>query len=309
MANSDLIKKVLEILPGEVLVEKPKTDPRLRYFTPDEIELREKLADLLESADMAREASRLSLCGNRFIVLKCENEENHAKVRPGFSFCCESRICTRCSQKHANRVRRQLKEIINKIPKTGTHKFGHLMLSRKMYPGEILTPEILRTFFENVRKLINLFYPKNNNCGALATLEIGSDSLNLHAHVLVYGPYIPQRALSDKWEEITGDTRYVYIKAAYNQQGAVNYLTKYIAKPPSFHDVGHYILYLKAIKKVRRLHRFGILYNFKVEKREPLRCPICGGKLHFYCIADISEAEDTCVDYWSLVDSKNSSQN
>ena len=42
-----------------------------------------------------------------------------------------------------------------------------------------------------------------------------------------------------------------------------------------------YVVFLKALKGVRRLHTFGIMYGVKIEKREPIKCPYCGGKIEF----------------------------
>jgi len=40
-----------------------------------------------------------------------------------------------------------------------------------------------------------------------------------------------------------------------------------------------YVVFLKALKGVRRLHTFGILYGVKIEKRAPVRCPYFWGRI------------------------------
>lgn len=50
-----------------------------------------------------------------------------------------------------------------------------------------------------------------------------------HAHLLVRGPFIPQRWLSRQWNELTG-APVVDIRQVSTPAGAVNYLAKYLTK-------------------------------------------------------------------------------
>jgi hypothetical protein len=45
--------------------------------------------------------------------------------------------------------------------------------------------------------------------------------------------------------------------------------------------MSHYATYLGALSGIRRIHSFGIFFNFKVNETEPIVCPKCGKELHF----------------------------
>ena len=73
---------------------------------------------------------------------------------------------------------------------------------------------------------------------------------NVHAHVLVYGPYISQDMISKRWLSITGDSYNVDVRTAKDHKRALFYITKYILKAPSFEEVEKYVDFLKALKGV-----------------------------------------------------------
>jgi hypothetical protein len=53
---------------------------------------------------------------------------------------------------------------------------------------------------------------------------------HVHAHVLVDGEYFPHAMLHDAWSVAVGKASRVEIKALHDREGAVAYLTKYLAK-------------------------------------------------------------------------------
>jgi len=52
-----------------------------------------------------------------------------------------------------------------------------------------------------------------------------------HAHLLIRGPYIPQRWLSRAWSELTG-AQIVDIRRVQSRAQVANYVTKYLSKGP-----------------------------------------------------------------------------
>ncbi len=64
-------------------------------------------------------------------------------------------------------------------------------------------------------------------------------------------------------------------------------MLKYISKPPNFVNLEQYAQYLNAIKGVRRLHRYGIFYGFKVLQDKSIKCPYCGGDLKYDSTASL----------------------
>ena len=139
-----------------------------------------------------------------------------------------------------------------------------------------LTPSVVKRFNKHVRKLINELYPKARGCGGIAVLEFGKN-LSIHTHILVYGPYYLQSYLSKRWHQITGDSFIVDIRAITDCVKASYYLTKYLSKSPRYNNLESYARYLQALKGVRRLHRYGIFYGYRVLQPDTIKCPYCGG--------------------------------
>jgi len=124
---------------------------------------------------------------------------------------------------------------------------------------------------------------KWRGAGAIAVFELGGSNNNLHLHALVYGPFIPQKRLSESWLKITGDSYIVHIEPIRNPEYAIGHILKYISKPPkreSYRDLAEYSI---SIKGSRRFRCVGVFYNtIKKRIRETLRfvCPYCEGHLH-----------------------------
>jgi hypothetical protein len=90
--------------------------------------------------------------------------------------------------------------------------------------------------------------------------------------------------LSTRWNKITGDSRVVDIRQVKGEpKRALNYTFKYIAKAAAFDEPVDYATYLAALSGIRRVHSFGIFFNFKVNETEsePSVCPKCGKELYF----------------------------
>ena len=275
-------------------------DPRVKYFREDQIELIDELIPIMEKENLIKEANRFCNCGRKLIIMTCDNQRYHGIKRFAFPYYCELRICHRCSRKRASVVKKQIEGIIKYIPKTRTHKFALLTLTQNMSDNLELTPEKLRNFNSNVRKLINGMFPKKKNCGAISVLEIGRN-FNIHAHIFIYGHYVPQKLISENWKKITKDSYIVDIRAVRDYKVVYQYLLKYIAKPPLFYELEHYVAFLNALKGVRRLHRFGIMYGFKVIlKKDPLKCPYCGSGLMFLIECFNVENIKYIEDYWEV---------
>ena len=258
-------------------------DKRLKYSSPFELDFVDSMVPILYESGLYKEADRLSNCGKKYSRYRCINilKHDHNQFYDfAFPYRCEQRICPVCTRIRAKILRGEIEQILKSINKTKTNKFMHLTLTKNMFNVSNITPSKVRIFNENVRKLINLLYPKTKNCGALSILEFGKN-LSIHSHIIIFGPYRSQRLISKKWKEITGDSHIVFIRSIQDQKIAINYLLKYISKPPKFSDPNLYPQFLKAIRGVRKVHRYGIFYNFKVKKREPMRCPICGGSIRF----------------------------
>lgn len=129
--------------------------------------------------------------------------------------------------------------------------------------------------------------------GYLASLELGTKGNMIHAHAIVYGPYIAQKKLSESWRKMTGDSFIVDIRAIRSPQKAARYVLKYISKPPQTDSLKAVADYAAIIKGTRRIRTGGIFYN-RIKKQiiESVKmvCPYCESHLRFMgqqTIADV----------------------
>lgn len=269
-----------------------------RYTTPEEREQRDRVAaaihaqSLLYKSDWApkgwnrvhlrqeklqKQAVRLEHCGDQYSIVGCLG----CATRIVGPRRCEVRICAHCSKKYARRIRQRFNEIAEAFPNTAYLRWSHLVLTLRTTPEEPLSHSRAKHLNKCGRKLINKLWPKKEGAGALAVIEVGNNH-NLHLHSLVYGRYVPQGVISNLWLKITKDSRIVHISAVRKKKQGINYLLKYITKPPKSDDPVGQALYLDVILGLRRIHTYGILYNCKISKKESTPCPLCSGKLT-YC--------------------------
>lgn len=225
---------------------------------------------------LRKQAFRYEFCGVNYIRFKCKDcgEKVFGRNR------CESRICERCARKYANRIRSKQTPLVNALQPTRTKRLMFLTVTKRIGKGFIPTTEHFRQLMDEFKVLSTKFYPKKSGSGSLATLEVGR-GWNIHVHAIVYGEFVHQKTLSDAWLRITGDSSIVYITQVRRPQRAVNYLLKYIAKPPKFESVTDLAIYLDAISGLRRIRTFGIFYNFKILRHDRFVCAICGGRIAY----------------------------
>lgn len=268
-----------------------------RYSTPEDIEFRRqtaseirKIADYNDSdwilsgyeeirkkrQRLRRQADRYETCGLKYTVVRCKS----CHIPLIGPMRCESRICESCSRKYAARVRKNQYEHLKHFRRSRGKWFMHLILTLKVH--ELYRPQTadVKRSGKCLRKLINKLWPRKQGCGAFAVLEVGKRH-NLHYHVLIYGYYIPQKAISDLWLKLTGDSRVVYITAARSPKRCVNYLLKYITKPPIKKNPKAMAEYLDMICGIRRIRTYGIFYNWPLTRKCSVPCPLCSGKLQF----------------------------
>jgi hypothetical protein len=130
--------------------------------------------------------------------------------------------------------------------------------------------------FKHFRSLMNYCFPKSKGCGVLAVLE-PQKSLSPHIHAIVYGPYVPQAILSCAWQALTGDSYVVDIRQIRNVSDALEYVFKYISKPPlNLEHANDVAVYVGITRGFRRLHSFGIWYNIGKTESRSVGCPVCG---------------------------------
>jgi hypothetical protein len=126
-----------------------------------------------------------------------------------------------------------------------------------------LSAQQVRAFNKAVKETLKRLMKKVKGWGAIWSDEVGRDNTNLHAHILFWGPYIPQPLLAEVWKKVSGH-QVVWIKEASGKgSGALLYLLKYVSKPPTNnpHALG---LLEVAFHKTRRIHTTGVFSKHSI---------------------------------------------
>ncbi len=255
-------------------------------FSQGEIDHRNTIARVLaRSCFTFRQGKRLEECSQRFMHFSCDADstDRFKKHHVAIPMRCESRWCPRCARVRGFKVLRRLRKLLKKMRSKKGHMLMLLTISKRR--SGYLTREKVAQFSKDVRRLINTCYPKKSGCGALSVWEVGK-RMNLHAHCIVYGPYVSQRTLSRLWLEITGDSFIVDIRTVHSYKGALDYVTKYLSKVPRLEEDNQYSQLVKSFHRIRRLHTFGLFYNNIPDDPFEFLCPICGNKLERFVISE-----------------------
>jgi len=254
--------------------------------------------DYKRAASLRLESIRYAACNQSSLTLQCDRDYTRYFVR----LFCHSRICERCARIYVKELRRSIVSVA-KSTAANRHRGYTLALltltvTSKRYGDQLPDREGIVRLYRESSEFLRRFYGKYANqktrsgkwrenrkryigAGWLATIEVGKENNNLHVHALVYGPIRSQSVLKEAWANITGDSFGVDVRRKSPGE-AVNYVLKYIAKPPATDSYQRIAEYADMIKKSRRLRSGGIFYNrFKLQKRErsSLICPVCGSKL------------------------------
>lgn len=136
------------------------------------------------------------------------------------------------------------------------------------------TREEIKANNKAVGKIVKKFYR-----GAVAVNEV--KGTYLHTHAMVYGPYVPKEVLSESWRRLTGNIVIDVREVKGSARNVALELCKYIMKPFKYDKTRDgwtlAVKFLKAFKRVRRVHNYGIFYAVKdLSKKSKLVCPYCG---------------------------------
>jgi hypothetical protein len=119
----------------------------------------------------------------------------------------------------------------------------------------------------------------------------GYDEYNVHAHVLIDMPYVPQAALSAVWEDVTDGSCVVDVRGIYDRRDADNIeealaeTVGYAVKPPEFEELEDELEFVEAAKGSASVHPFGDLHGSGTSsghlicsscKETPLSWEYCG---------------------------------
>jgi hypothetical protein len=179
---------------------------------------------------------------------------------------CWLRICPRCSQDHASRLRMRYEGRIQTVlaSRVPSCSLKHLVLT---LPRSADLRADLTNLHRWAKKLIKHYWGAHGQ-GAFATAEVGPRGGNVHVHAIVYGRYVRQADISDKWRQLTGDRGYVVWVKRITPSQAVREGLKYITKLGKRDDDGQMVItpadlaeLHMAIKGKRRVWAWGCFYG------------------------------------------------
>jgi len=246
----------------------------------DDEEWRGRVAETLVEHGLPSKANRYLECSRYAHLYECKGEKKHNLFSPIY---CDLRFCPRCAPRQFARLIAKYEPIVKKVsahPKNGFRLREITLTTRNT--GTI-TPAQVKKFNLEVKKTLKFVMRGVKDWGAIWCDEVGFENTNLHAHILLYGPYVEQTHLAEVWNQISGHT-VVYITQARRSGGkALIHLLKYVSKPPA-KDPKQIALLEVAFHGTRRVHALNLFYNFVGEDTDNTQsewgtCPHCGAEL------------------------------
>lgn len=241
---------------------------------------RGRVADVLIENRMVKRAARFIECLRFGYCLACEGQEAHKFFAV---HRCDFRFCPNCAPRMFLQLYEKYSPLLSQISAHVRQGFLLREITLTSANSGTLTSQQIKKFNQDVKKTLKQLMRGVEGWGAIWSDEVGHNNLNLHAHVLFYGPYIEQRKLADVWHAVSGHQVVWIKKAAQRGTRALLYLLKYVSKPPANDPelIGQLEV---AFYGCRRVHTLGLFYNFKSpesrrSKEELKQCPRCGAKL------------------------------
>lgn len=179
---------------------------------------------------------------------------------------CHDRLCQPCQT-----ARRALL-VANVVQAITTSKRAVRFLTLTLRARDARLVDQLARLTACFRELRRRKFWKNNVDGGAMFIEckIGEKShqWHVHAHCLIEGGYIDQKALSAEWHAVTGDSYIVDVRSVTDPAKRAAYVTKYATKPADstvLHNVDRLQEFVLAIKGKRLFQCFGAWKTFALE--------------------------------------------
>jgi hypothetical protein len=245
-----------------------------------EEEWRGRVAQVLIEHHLVPKANRYLECSHYGVRLQCQGESKHDLFAPLY---CDLRYCPRCGPRQFARLIQKYSPVVKLL--SSRRRAGYLLreITLTTRKESNLTSECVKTFNDDVKCTLKRLMKGAKGWGAIWCDEVGFNNINLHAHILFYGPYIEQTHLAQVWREISGHEVVFITKAHVSGPRALIHLLKYVSKPPADNPeiVGHLEV---AFHGRRRVHALGSFYNFAGDDTDNLEsewktCPHCGSEL------------------------------
>ncbi len=231
---------------------------------------REKCKLLLEKKlrkfGFIEQADRLKRCCADFTALVCENGHSF-RARP--YFICKLPFCPNCWViKSRQALRQTLPKILQALKDDSSLIVAFNTLTIKS--------DNERSYLNGCRKIKADFKKLRRqdiwkNCvGGVGQVEnTFSKRYRWHPHchsILLLKNYIPQKALSDSWNDVTGDSMIVDIRTVDDLAKGLIEVIKYPLKPADLNKLGkREIKEMLAAKGQRLRFPFGVLFGLEVD--------------------------------------------
>jgi hypothetical protein len=225
-----------------------------------------QLVASLRSLGRHKVASAVSECGS-LIVYQCEDCSGQAARR---LHTCDNRLCPWCASRRSSRIANRIAPIVAAFSRpallTVTIKNGSDLLERFTHCRSSWSKLARRKEF------------KASFLGGVAFVEstynLQTEEYHVHIHALVDGR-MPQKEISRLWEQITGDSFIVDIRAIRDGHSldAAKEACKYPTKLADINGLPHLVEeYLDALKGRRLMwgwgHCFGVMGQLEAEEKE-----------------------------------------
>lgn len=249
------------------------------------------------------DSSRRTLHSNAATVWLCSDDPTHPAAM--FMSTCDLRICPDCAARQTARLAAHyIPKAIELSKVGGRYHLRHIVFTT---PIELTsdTPEKINAKIDELSRLprqcLELLQAQGEienehwkTLGCIQSAEFGTDGLKLHFHVIQYGDYIPQKKLSEAWNQVTnGQADIVYIRGidtssddatANDVIETLKYSVKFWKTDKKTGQV-HYLPanvmphLLMSLKGLRRIRSWGCFYGLPKPDKEKFCCSECNAEM------------------------------
>ncbi len=231
-------------------------------------------------------------CPNGYVVKCWDTQENKVVY---FYIPCNKRTCPACQKRLSWKIYKRIEPLVRQLlSNSGDMRLRMLTLTLRgsddKFDDVQFFHKCLNRLWWRLKK--KKLMKKYNVMGLIGAYEFGSKSLNLHIHCLIYSRFIPQKEISDLWNEITNSRgKIVDVRNLIGLDG-VKEVLKYASKLKDLTDEQKNIIEM-ALRGTRRIVLKGIFYNITkhLEDRNELR-EILNNKR--YIFMDIMSLDSFC---------------
>lgn len=192
-------------------------------------------------------------CGSHALVEWSEKAQRY-RIRANY---CRNRHCQPCMRAKANKIARNLEARLS-AGRDQEYRFVTLTLAHTDQP----LADQIRRLYASFRRVRSRDLWKRTQRGGAFMLEVkrSKTGWHPHLHIVTSGSFINQRALSELWREVTGDSFIVDVRKVRSAHDAAYYVSKYITKGTSadvWDDEDAAQEWITASKGVRTCSTFG----------------------------------------------------